>query len=349
MPEVKKHYQRPINFRTGRVEMNFGAGGRASAQLIATLFAKYFNNEYLDQGNDGALLPRPEGRLVMATDSHVVSPIFFPGGDIGALSIHGTVNDVAVCGARPLYISCGFILEEGFALSDLEKIVASMARAAQEAGVAIVTGDTKVVERGKGDGCYINTAGVGVVPEGVTLSGSNARTGDVIAISGNIGEHGVAVMASRENLTFETDVVSDTASLNHLAEALVREVPSLRLMRDPTRGGVATTLNELASQSGVGMEIDEASLPVPDNVQAACEFLGLDPLYVANEGKLIAICAPEDAQKMLSVMRADPKGKNAAIIGKCIADENHFVQMKTLFGGVRMVDWLTGEQLPRIC
>ena len=342
MSEEKKHYQRPLNFKTGKVEMNFGAGGKASAQLIADLFAKNFSNEFLDQGDDGARLPQPKGELVMATDSHVVSPIFFAGGDIGGLSIHGTVNDVAVCGATPLYISCGFILEEGFPLSDLKRIVESMAAAAKEAGVKIVTGDTKVVERGKADGIYINTCGVGVLPEGVRLSGANCRPGDVIAISGDIGDHGVAVM-------FETGVVSDSASLNRLTEKLVAEIPSLRCMRDPTRGGLGTTLNEIAKQSSVGMVLEEDKIPVKESVEAACEFLGLDPLYVANEGKVIAICAPEDAEKMLQIMRDDPLGKNAQIIGRCIEDENHFVQMETGFGGVRMVDWLTGEQLPRIC
>ena len=346
MSEEKKHYQRPLNFKTGKVEMNFGAGGKASAQLIADLFAKNFSNEFLDQGDDGARLPQPKGELIMATDSHVVSPIFFAGGDIGGLSIHGTVNDVAVCGATPLYISCGFILEEGFPLSDLKRIVESMAG---EAGVKIVTGDTKVVERGKADGIYINTCGVGVLPKGIRLSGANCRPGDVIAISGDIGDHGVAVMSQRVNLGFETGVVSDSASLNRLTEKLVAEIPSLRCMRDPTRGGLGTTLNEIAKQSSVGMVLEEDKIPVKESVEAACEFLGLDPLYVANEGKVIAICAPEDAERMLKIMRDDPLGKNAQIIGRCIEDENHFVQMETGFGGVRMVDWLTGEQLPRIC
>ena len=345
MSEEKKHYQRPLNFKTGKVEMNFGAGGKASAQLIADLFAKNFSNEFLDQGDDGARLPQPKGELIMATDSHVVSPIFFAGGDIGGLSIHGTVNDVAVCGATPLYISCGFILEEGFPLSDLKRIAA----AAKEAGVKIVTGDTKVVERGKADGIYINTCGVGVLPKGIRLSGANCRPGDVIAISGDIGDHGVAVMSQRVNLGFETGVVSDSASLNRLTEKLVAEIPSLRCMRDPTRGGLGTTLNEIAKQSSVGMVLEEDKIPVKESVEAACEFLGLDPLYVANEGKVIAICAPEDAERMLKIMRDDPLGKNAQIIGRCIEDENHFVQMETGFGGVRMVDWLTGEQLPRIC
>ena len=349
MQEKKKHYVRPLNIKNGKIEMNYGAGGKASAQLISELFAKYSNNEYLMQGDDGAYLPTPEAHIVMATDSHVVSPIFFSGGDIGSLSVHGTVNDVSVCGAKPLYLSAGFILEEGFPLADLEKIVKSMAEEAKKAGVYIVTGDTKVVEKGKGDGIYINTTGVGVVPKGIHLSGANCKPGDVIAVSGDIGDHGVAIMSQRANLGFETEIQSDSASLNSMTEALVKEIPSLRCMRDPTRGGLGTTLNELATQSKVGMKIEEAKIPVKEQVAAACEFLGLDPLFVANEGKLIAICGPEDAKKMLEIMRANPLGKNAQIIGTCVEDENCFVQMETPFGGTRMVDWLSGEQLPRIC
>lgn len=344
-----KPYVRPLDIRRGKIEMLHGAGGKASAQLIASLFAKHFTNEWLDAGDDGARLPAPDGEIVLATDSHVVSPLFFPGGDIGALSIHGTVNDVAVMGARPLYIACGFILEEGFPLSDLERIVVSMAQAAGKAGVAVVTGDTKVVERGKADGCFINTTGVGVLPAGVRLSGAAVRPGDVVAVSGQIGEHGVAVMASRDHLTFATSVRSDTASLETLARRLVEEVPSLRCMRDPTRGGLGTTLNEIARQSGVGIEIDEEALPVSEEVASACEFLGLDPLYVANEGKLIAFCAPEDEKRLLEAMRADPLGSRARVIGRVVEDENRFVVMRTAFGGKRMVDYLAGDQLPRIC
>lgn len=349
MENKKKHYVRPLNIKTGKVEMNFGAGGKASAQLISQLFAKYFNNEYLMQGDDGAYLPEANGHLVMATDSHVVYPLFFSGGNIGGLAVHGTVNDVAVCGAKPLYMSAGFILEEGFPLSELEQIVKTMAEEAQKAGIYIVTGDTKVVEKGKGDGVYINTTGVGVVPHGIRLSGSHCKPGDVIAISGDIGEHGVAIMSQRANLGFETQIQSDSASLNGLTEKLVKEIPSLRCMRDPTRGGLGTTLNEIANQSQVGMKIFEEKIPVKESVMAACEFLGLDPLFVANEGKLIAICGPEDAEKMLEIMRSDPLGEHAQIIGTCVKDENCFVQMETPFGGIRMVDWISGEQLPRIC
>lgn len=334
---------------TDCITMSHGAGGKATDSLIRNLFARYFFNPYLDQGDDGAFLPRPEGHLIMSTDSHVVSPLFFPGGDIGSLSVHGTVNDISVCGAIPLYLSAGFIIEEGFPLGKLKKIVCSMAQAATEAGVSIVTGDTKVVEKGKADGLYINTTGIGVVPDGVRLSGSFCREGDVIAVSGFIGEHGVAVMSSRSHLEFETSVKSDSASLNTLTAELVKHVSSLRCMRDPTRGGLATTLNELAEQSGVGIEIKESDIPVSDEVSATCEFLGLDPLYVANEGKLIAVCAEKDAGTMLRVMQNSPLGKNARIIGHCIKDENHFVKLATLYGGFRLLDRLNGDQLPRIC
>lgn len=349
MSNIKRDYVRPVDFKNGRVDMTHGSGGRAMAQLIDELFARAFDNEFLSQGNDGALLPPPGGRLVVATDSHVITPLFFPGGDIGSLSVHGTINDVAVSGARPLYLSAGFILEEGFPLADLKRIVESMAAAAREAGVPIVTGDTKVVEQGKGDGVFITTTGVGVVPDGIDLSGANARPGDAILVSGTLGDHGVAIMSLRENLSFETTIESDSASLHTLTAAMLDAVPTIRCLRDPTRGGLATTLNEIARQSGVGMMIQEAALPVRPEVNAACEFLGLDPLYVANEGKLIAICPQADAQALLELMRAHPLGANAAIVGTVHADEHHFVQMETAFGGRRVVDWLTGEQLPRIC
>lgn len=349
MSSIKRDYVRPVDFKHGRVDLTHGSGGRAMAQLIEELFARAFDNEYLAQGNDGALLPPPGGRLVMATDSHVITPLFFPGGDIGALAVHGTINDVAVSGATPLYLSAGFILEEGFPLADLKRIVESMAAAAREAGVPIVTGDTKVVEQGKGDGVFITTTGVGVVPEGRNLSGANARPGDVVLVSGTLGDHGVAIMSLRENLSFETTIESDSAALHGLTAAMLQAVPGIRTLRDPTRGGLATTLNEIARQSGVGMMLREADIPVRPEVDAACEFLGLDPLYVANEGKLIAICAPEDADTLLAAMRAHPLGANAAIIGTVHEDDHHFVQMETAFGGRRVVDWLTGEQLPRIC
>jgi hydrogenase expression/formation protein HypE len=349
MSTVKRDYVRPVDFKHGRIDMTHGSGGRAMAQLIEELFGRAFDNEYLAQGNDGALLPPPGGRIVMATDSHVITPLFFAGGDIGSLAVHGTINDVAVSGATPLYLSAGFILEEGFPLADLKRIVESMAAAAREAGVPVVTGDTKVVEQGKGDGVFITTTGVGVVPPGLNLSGANARAGDVILLSGTIGDHGVAIMSQRENLSFETTIQSDSAALHTLTAAMLEAVPTIRCLRDPTRGGLATTLNEIARQSAVGMMLREADIPVRPEVDAACEFLGLDPLYVANEGKLVAICPPEDAGHLLAVMRAHPLGTNAAMIGTVHADDHHFVQMETAFGGRRVVDWLTGEQLPRIC
>jgi hydrogenase expression/formation protein HypE len=346
---MKKNHIRPIDFKHGRVDMTHGSGGRAMAQLIDELFMAAFDNEFLRQHNDQAAFAVPPGRMVMATDSHVVSPLFFPGGDIGCLSVHGTVNDVAMSGAKPLYLSAGFILEEGFPLADLKRIVESMARAAQEAGVPIVTGDTKVVEQGKGDGVFINTTGIGVVPEGVNISGERARPGDRILVSGTLGDHGVAIMSLRENLSFHTSIQSDTAALHTLVADMVLAVPDIHVLRDPTRGGLATTLNEIAAQAGVGMVLQEDDIPVQEGVNAACEILGLDPLYVANEGKLICICAPEHAGPLLEVMRAHPLGRDAADIGAVIADEHHFVQMETSFGGRRNVDWLTGEQLPRIC
>lgn len=333
--------------------MNHGAGGRASAQLIEQLFARAFDNPALREGNDGAVLPAPPAghRLVLATDAHVISPLFFPGGDIGALSVHGTVNDVAMMGAQPLYLSASFILEEGLPLADLKRIVDSMAAAAREAGVAIVTGDTKVVEQGHGDGVFISTTGAGWLPPGRRLGGDLARPGDVVLVSGPIGDHGVAVLSQRESLEFETAIVSDSAALNGLTAAMLAAVPegSVRVLRDPTRGGLATTLNEITRQSGVGITLDEAHIPVRAQVEAACELLGLDPLYVACEGRLVAICAPDAADPLLAAMHAHPLGQQAARIGLVTDDPHRFVQMATRFGGRRVVDWLSGEQLPRIC
>ena len=338
-----------LNIARGRVEMVHGSGGRAMSDLIQKLFAGAFDNPWLAQGNDQARFDLPPGQVVMATDSHVVSPLFFPGGDIGSLSVHGTINDVVMSGARPCFLSVGFILEEGFPLADLKRIVDSMAAASKEAGVPIVTGDTKVVERGKGDGVFINTTGVGVVPDGLVLSGDQAKPGDAILVSGHIGDHGVCILSLRESLGFESEIQSDSQALHTLVAAMVNEVPDIRCLRDPTRGGLANTLNELAHQSGVGMQLWEKNIPVRAQVRAACEFLGLDPLYVANEGKLIAICPQSEAERLLAVMRAHPQGQDAAIIGQVVEDEHRFVQMETAFGGNRMVDWLNGEQLPRIC
>ncbi|MDD2776457.1 MAG: hydrogenase expression/formation protein HypE [Gallionella sp.] len=383
MTAAKSVYVRPLDFKHGRVEMSHGSGGRASAQLITTLFAAAFDNDYLRQGNDGAVLPLPPAgsRLVMSTDGHVVSPLFFAGGDIGSLAVHGTVNDLAMMGATPLWLSAGFILEEGLPLADLQRIVQSMARAAQAAGVLIVTGDTKVVERGKGDGVYITTTGVGYV---ATLSpspspvngrgecgtpvnvrgedaasasgrgelspaGDQARAGDLILLSGTLGDHGMAIMSQRAGLQFESEITSDSAALHDLVATMLATGADIRVMRDPTRGGLASALNEIAQQSGVGIVLEEAQIPVKKSVAAACEFLGLDPLNVANEGKLVAICAPSDAARLLSVMREHPLARDAAIIGVVIADDACFVQMQTKLGGRRMVDQLHGEPLPRIC
>lgn len=343
------HYPRKLDLAHGRIDMTHGSGGRAMAQLVDELFAPAFRNDYLAQGNDQAILPPPGGRLAIATDSHVISPLFFPGGDIGSLAVHGTVNDLAMGGATPLYLSAGFILEEGLPLADLKRIVDSMAAAARDAGVRIVTGDTKVVERGHGDGVYISTTGIGVVADGVQLCGSQARPGDAILVSGTLGEHGMAVMSQRENLGFASPIVSDSAALHTLAAALMAASPGLRLMRDPTRGGLATTLNEIARQSGVGMQLQEDAIPLQPAVRAACEFLGLDPLYVANEGKLIAVCPAAEADAALAALRAHPLGRHAANIGQVVADPHHFVRVRTPFGGERLLDWLAGEILPRIC
>ncbi len=349
MAETRRVHVRPLDFKRGRVELVHGSGGRAMSQLIEELFVPAFDNPWLAELNDQARFDAPGGRMVMATDSHVVSPLFFPGGDIGSLSVHGTINDVVMSGARPLYLSATFILEEGFPLADLRRVVESMAAASREAGVPVIAGDTKVVERGKGDGVFITTTGVGMVPVGVDISAGNAIPGDQVLVSGPLGDHGVAIMSVRENLSFGTTIVSDSTALHGLVAAMVERVPSVHCMRDPTRGGLAAALNEIAARSTVGIDLDEAHIPVRPQVGAACELLGLDPLYVACEGRLIAICAAEDADALLSVMCAHPLGREAAIVGSVTEDPNHFVEMKTAFGGRRMVDWLTGEQLPRIC
>ncbi|MCX8144867.1 MAG: hydrogenase expression/formation protein HypE [Azovibrio sp.] len=351
MPLSASQPSRFMKSKPGTVELAHGAGGRATAELVAALFARHFDNDWLARGDDGAVLPAPAPgeRLVMATDSHVVAPLFFPGGDIGCLAVHGTVNDVAVMGARPLWLSAAFILEEGLPFADLERIVASMAAAAHAAGVPIVTGDTKVVERGKGDGVFITTTGVGALPPGRELGGARARPGDAVLVSGTLGDHGMAIMREREGLNFTAPIVSDTAALHGLVEAALATGADIRVLRDPTRGGLGTTLNEIASQAGVGILIEERQLPITAAVAAACELLGLDPLYVANEGKLVLICAEADAERVLAALRAHPLGRQAARIGQVLEDARHFVQMRTALGGRRIVDWLSGDQLPRIC
>jgi hydrogenase expression/formation protein HypE len=319
-------------------------------RLVEDLFIRHFDNTMLRQGNDFAVFDVDRaGRIVTSVDGHVVTPLFFPGGDIGSLAVHGTINDIAMAGATPLYLTAGFILEEGFPLSELERIVISMADAARKAYVSIVCGDTKVVDRGKGDGVFITTTGIGVVADGIVIAGDRAQPGDVIIVNGTLGDHGVAVMSSRENMSFETTIESDSAALHTLVATMIEAVPGIHCLRDPTRGGLAATLNELAQQSGVGMLLTESVIPVRPAVAAACELLGLDPLYVANEGKLVCICRRADAQRLLAVMQSHPLGHDAAIIGEVIADESGLVQMTTRLGGKRVVDWLAAEPLPRIC
>jgi hydrogenase expression/formation protein HypE len=344
-----KDYFPPLDFTLGRVELGHGSGGRATAQLIEELFATAFDNDWLRAMNDQAAFEPPPGRLVLTTDSFVVSPLFFPGGDIGCLAVNGTVNDIAMAGARPLYLSASFILEEGFSLADLRRIVQSMAEAARVAGVTVVTGDTKVVERGKGDGVFITTTGVGSVPPEVNISADRARPGDSIILSGSIGDHGVAILSQREHLSFETELRSDSAALHELVAAMIEVTPDIHCLRDPTRGGLAAVLNEWARQSRIGMLIRERYIPIRPEVNAACEFLGLDPLYIANEGKLAAVCSPESAADLVAVMRRHPLGRDAAVIGEVRVDDHCFIEMETKFGGNRLVDWLSSDPLPRIC
>lgn len=333
-----------------RIVLGHGSGGRLSAELLGDVFLPLFSNPVLDRMDDQAIVEIGGARLAFTTDSFVVQPLFFPGGDIGSLAVHGTVNDLAMGGARPLFLSAGFILEEGFSMEALRRIASSMAEAAAAAGVTIVTGDTKVVERGKGDGVFINTTGIGVVPDGIRLGANQARPGDRVILSGSIGDHGIAILCKREGLEFETEIVSDSAALHNLtARILNRAAGAVRCMRDPTRGGVSSSLNEIAAQSKVSIQIEETRIPVRDEVRGACELLGLDPLYVANEGKLLAIVAPEAAEGILEAMRCDPLGAEAAIIGTVGRESAGLVTMRTAFGSTRIVDMLAGEQLPRIC
>ncbi|MCA1455802.1 hydrogenase expression/formation protein HypE [Bradyrhizobium sp. BRP22] len=342
-------HQRKLDIKNGCVDLSHGSGGRAMAHLISGLFHEAFGNQWLARGNDQAAF-EAVGRMVMTTDGYVVSPLFFPGGNIGSLAVHGTINDVAMAGARPLYLSAGFIIEEGFRLMDLKMIADSMGEAAREAGVYIITGDTKVVERGKADGLFISTTGVGVLTDGLDLSAEKVRVGDRVLVSGSLGDHGVAIMSRRQNLAFETELVSDSAALHDLVAVMVGAGGSgIRVMRDPTRGGLAAMLNEIAHQSGLGFHLQEDAIPVKSAVAAACELLGLDPLHVANEGKLVAIVASDMAGAVLAAMKAHPLGCDAADIGEAVTDDHQFVQMSTSVGGRRVVDWLSGEQLPRIC
>jgi hydrogenase expression/formation protein HypE len=332
------------------VTLAHGGGGRLSQMLIERMFVTAFANPALATLHDGAILELNGARLAFSTDSFTVSPLFFPGGDIGSLAVHGTVNDLAMCGARPLALSASFILEEGLPMEDLWRIVLSMQRAAAEVGVPIVTGDTKVVERGKGDGLFINTSGLGIIPPGVHIAPQRATPGDVILINGAIAEHGIAVMSRREGLAFETELVSDSAPLVDLVMRVL-EVGGdhVHVLRDPTRGGIASALNEIAAKARVGIRLDEERIPVGDAVRGACEILGFDPLYVANEGKCIVIVAPEIADRVLETMRAHPQGAQATRIGEVVGEHPGKVFMRSRIGGLRVVDMLSGEQLPRIC
>jgi hydrogenase expression/formation protein HypE len=332
-----------------QIVMGHGSGGKMSHDLITKIFLPAFDNPALSAGDDGAVLALPAGRLVLSVDSHVVFPLFFPGGDIGHLAVCGTVNDVAVMGATPLYLTAGFILEEGLPLETLRRVVESMKQAADEAGVKIVSGDTKVVERGKADGLFVSTTGVGILPEGREISGSRAKAGDVVILSGFMGDHGIAVLAARGELGFETAVQSDCAPLNHLIAAALAVSENIHVLRDPTRGGVATTLNEIAKQAGVCITLNELSLPVRPAVASTCEMLGFDPLYVANEGKVLVLVARADAEKVLAALRATKYGEDAVVIGEVSAAPQGRVLMKTAFGSTRVVDMLAGEMLPRIC
>lgn len=341
--------------RYDHILLGHGGGGQLTADLIQRLFLPAFGNNTLAALEDQATLRldsydgSPATRIAFTTDSFVVRPLFFPGGDIGKLAVHGTVNDLAVGGARPLFLSAAFILEEGLPLEDLQRIVHSMREACREAGIALVTGDTKVVDRGKGDGVFITTSGIGIVPEGRVLSIHSAQPGDRIIVSGTLGDHGIAIMSVREGLDFETVLESDTAPLHSLTEAILKACPQTRCMRDPTRGGLSSAVNELAVASGVGVKLDEAAIPLRAEVRGACEMLGLDPLYVANEGKLIAVVPAADTDRALEAMRLHPLGRNAAVIGTVVADHRGMVVLRSCVGGERVVTLLSGEQLPRIC
>jgi hydrogenase expression/formation protein HypE len=332
-----------------RVLLGHGSGGRLSAELVRQVFLPAFQNPALSRLDDQAIVNVEGIRLAFTTDSYVVKPLFFPGGDIGSLAVHGTVNDLAVGGAIPLFLSAAFIIEEGLPMEVLQKVVNSLHQAANAAGVSVVTGDTKVVDKGSADGLFINTAGLGVVRDGIDLSADRARPGDKILLSGTIGEHGIAILAQREGLEFDGAVASDSAPLHGMIAEMLAATNSIRCMRDPTRGGLSSALNEIAEQSGVGMELLDASIPIREEVMGACELLGLDPLYVANEGKLVAIVAPEDADAALTAMREHPLGSQAAVIGTVVDSHRGLVTLRTALGTTRVVDMLAGDQLPRIC
>jgi hydrogenase expression/formation protein HypE len=349
LDRIDRARRRSPHVREERVTMSHGAGGKATQTLIEAIFLDSFRNPHLEPLEDAAELLVGRSRIALTTDSYVVSPLFFPGGDIGDLAVNGTVNDLSVAGATPLYLSAGFILEEGFGVADLTRVTESMRDAAAAAGVHVVTGDTKVVERGKADGCYINTAGIGLIERDVVLGVAWARPGDAIIVSGPIGDHGVTIMLARGELDIEADVRSDTAPLNGLAASLLDAVPGTRAMRDATRGGVATILNEIAMASGAGVLASEEDIPVRPEVRGACELLGIDPMYVACEGRLVAVVPGSSADRAVSALRAHPLGEQAALIGHVTDDQPGIVQLKTSFGGTRIVDLLVGDPLPRIC
>lgn len=332
------------------ITLSHGSGGQATNKLINNIFYKHFNNEFLLQQNDSSVLPKINGRISITTDSFVINPIFFPGGDIGKLSICGTVNDLAMSGAKPLYITCAFIIEEGLKIDELEKIVESMAKTAKDAGVIIVTGDTKVVERGSGDKIYINTTGVGVIEdEEIYLSGNLIEHGDKIIVSGTLGDHGICILNKRKNLEFDVDIKSDCGLLHTLISDVLSVSKNVRVLRDPTRGGLATTLNEFAVNSSISIEIEEDQIPIRNEIRSMCDILGMDSLFIANEGKVVVVVSEEDAAKVLSVMKKNPMGIDARIIGTAIKDEKNKVYLKTEIGGKRVVSMPEGELLVRIC
>lgn len=329
--------------------LDHGSGGKVSHELIEGLFLSYFNNTILADLDDGAVVTIGEESIAFSTDLYTVDPLFFPGGDIGRLSICGTVNDLSMCGATPRYLSVGFIIEEGFPISDLKRILASIKQSAEEAGVLIVTGDTKVVQRKAADKIFINTSGIGAVAKGVHISGKNACPGDKVLLSGTVADHGITILTHREGLSVESSLKSDVAPLNQMVEEIIAARSHVHTLRDPTRGGIGTTLNEIAKKSGVGIKIYEEAIPMRDEVKGACELLGLDPLYLANEGKLLACVAPQDAERVLEIIHSHRYGRDAQIIGEVFAENPGKVFMETMSGGTRIVDMLTGEQLPRIC
>lgn len=344
------HMNCPLPFtESDRVLLAHGGGGRMTHQLISKIFYPAFRNPLLEQDHDGCVFPVQNGKMAYSTDSFVVDPIFFPGGNIGDLAINGTVNDLACCGAQPLYLTAGFILEEGLPLADLQRIVESMKHAAEKAGVQIVAGDTKVVERGKCDKLFINTSGVGIVPPSIRMAPGRVCPGDVIICSGPIGVHGITILSARESLGFETSLKSDTVSLNNMINCLLKSIEDVHVMRDPTRGGVSGTLNEIAQTAHVEIVLDETLLPIPQEVEGASEILGLDPLYIANEGLVLIFLPKEKADEALSILQSFEEGKQAAVIGSVSATGKGLVKMKTIYGNYRIVDMLSGEQLPRIC